>query len=141
VPKKTGVELHLAYRWFCRLDLDDKVPNHSTFSVKRHGRFRDRNLFRNVFEAVVRTCMDGGLVKGEVLPSTRASWKLTPAAITARLPTRLTGRHPNARRGQSPSSLRGLTGANASTLTSKSVLLRYVLPFDALASAFHGPRT
>jgi transposase len=59
------VELHLAYRWFCRLDLDDKVPNHSTFSVNRHGRFRDGNLFRQVFEAVVRACMDAGLVKGE----------------------------------------------------------------------------
>ena len=59
------VELHLAYRWFCRLDLDDKVPNHSTFSVNRHGRFRDSDLFRQVFEAVVRTCMDAGLVKGE----------------------------------------------------------------------------
>ena len=34
------VELHLAYRWFCRLDLDDRVPDHSTFSVNRHGRFR-----------------------------------------------------------------------------------------------------
>jgi len=59
------VELHLAYRWFCRLDLDDKVPNHSTFSVNRHGRFRDSNLFRQLFEAVVRACMDAGLVKGE----------------------------------------------------------------------------
>src|SRR5580692_2737006 len=45
------VELHLAYRWFCRLDLDDKVPDHSTFSVNRHGRFRDSDLFRQVFEA------------------------------------------------------------------------------------------
>src|ERR1700687_4089392 len=59
------VELHLAYRWFCRLDLDDKVPDHSTFSVNRHGRFRDSDLFRQVFEAVVRTCMGAGLVKGE----------------------------------------------------------------------------
>jgi transposase len=59
------VELHLAYRWFCRLDLDDKIPDHSTFSVNRHGRFRDSNLFRQVFEAVVRACMDAGLVKGE----------------------------------------------------------------------------
>jgi len=48
------VELHLAYRWFCRLDLDDKVPDHSTFSVNRHGRFRDSNILRHVFEAVVR---------------------------------------------------------------------------------------
>jgi len=59
------VELHLAYRWFCRLDLDDKVPDHSTFSVNRHGRFRDSHLFRQLFEAVVRACMDAGLVKGE----------------------------------------------------------------------------
>ena len=59
------VELHLAYRWFCRLDLDDKVPDHSTFSVNRHGRFRDSDFFRHVFEAVVRACMDAGLVKGE----------------------------------------------------------------------------
>jgi transposase len=59
------VELHLAYRWFCRLDLDDKVPDHSTFSANRHGRFRDSDLFRQIFEAVVRACMDAGLVKGE----------------------------------------------------------------------------
>ena len=59
------VELHLAYRWFCRLDLDDHVPDHSTFSVNRHGRFRDSDLLREVFEAVVRACMDAGLVKGE----------------------------------------------------------------------------
>ena len=59
------VELHLAYRWFCRLDLDDKVPDHSTFSVNRHGRFRDSDIFRQLFEAVVKACMDAGLVKGE----------------------------------------------------------------------------
>src|SRR5512132_527015 len=59
------VELHLAYRWFCRLDLDDRVPDHSTFSVNRHGRFRDSDISRHVFEAVVRACMDAGLVKGE----------------------------------------------------------------------------
>jgi transposase len=58
-------ELHLAYRWFCRLDLDDKVSDHSMFSVNRHGRFRDGNIFRQLFEAVVRACMDAGLVKGE----------------------------------------------------------------------------
>jgi transposase len=59
------VEMHLAYRWFCRLDLDDKVPDHSTFSVNRHGRFRDSDILRHVFEAVVRACMDAGLVKGD----------------------------------------------------------------------------
>ena len=59
------VELHLAYRWFCRLDLEDRVPDHSTFSVNRHGRFRDSDIFRRLFETVVRACMDAGLVKGE----------------------------------------------------------------------------
>src|ERR1700687_1121868 len=59
------VELHLAYRWFCRLDLDDQVPDHSTFSVNRHGRFRDSDILRQVFEAVVLACMDAGLVRGE----------------------------------------------------------------------------
>jgi transposase len=59
------VEMHLAYRWFCRLDLDDGVPDHSTLSVNRHGRFRSSNIFRQLFEAVVRACMDAGLVQGE----------------------------------------------------------------------------
>jgi len=59
------VELHLAYRWFCRLDLEDQVPDHSTFSVNRHGRFRDSDILRQLFEAVARACMDAGLVKGE----------------------------------------------------------------------------
>ena len=59
------VELHLAYRWFCCLDLDDKVPDHSTFSVNRHGRFRASDVFRQLFEAVVRARMNAGLIKGE----------------------------------------------------------------------------
>jgi len=59
------VELHLAYRWFCRLDLEDKIPDHSTFSVNRHGRFRESDIFRQIFESIVRTCMDAGLVQGE----------------------------------------------------------------------------
>ena len=57
--------MHLAYRWFCRLDLDDQVPDHSSFSVNRHGRFRDSDILRHVFESVVRACMDAGLIKGE----------------------------------------------------------------------------
>ena len=50
------LELHLAYRWFCRLDLDDKVPHHSTFSENRLHRFRQSDVFRHVFERVVATC-------------------------------------------------------------------------------------
>lgn len=59
------VHLNLAYRWFCGLGLDAGVPDHSTFSRNRHGRFRQSNLLRNVFETVVRRCMDEGLVGGE----------------------------------------------------------------------------
>src|SRR5215213_2066692 len=59
------VHLNLAYRWFCRLGLEGKVPDHSTFSKNRHGRFRESNLFRCLFEAVVQRCLDEGLVGGE----------------------------------------------------------------------------
>ena len=47
------VHLNLACRWFCRLDLSDAVPNHSTFSKNRHGRFRDSDLLRHLFETTV----------------------------------------------------------------------------------------
>jgi transposase len=59
------VHLNLAYRWFCRLGLEDKVPDHSSFSKNRHGRFRESDLFRHVFEGIVRRCMAEGLVRGE----------------------------------------------------------------------------
>src|SRR5512135_1640224 len=59
------VHLNLAYRWFCRLDLEDEVPDHSSFSKNRHGRFRESDAFRHVFEAVLRRCMTEGLVGGE----------------------------------------------------------------------------
>jgi transposase len=59
------VHLNLAYRWFCRLSLDADVPDHSTFSKNRHGRFRDSDLLRMLFETVVARCMAEGLVGGE----------------------------------------------------------------------------
>ena len=59
------VELHLAYRWFCKLDLEDEVPHHSTFSLNRLGRFRESDVLRHVFERVVWAAMTMGLVKGE----------------------------------------------------------------------------
>lgn len=59
------VHLNLAYRWFCRLGLEGKVPDHSTFSKNRHGRFRESGLFRHLFETVVQRCIDEGLVGGE----------------------------------------------------------------------------
>jgi transposase len=59
------VHLNLAYRWFCRLGLNDPVPDHSSFSKNRLGRFRDGDTFRHLFENSVRRCMSEGLVKGE----------------------------------------------------------------------------
>ena len=59
------VHLNLAYRWFCRLGLEDEIPDHSTFSKNRHGRFRESDAFRHVFESVLRRCMTEGLVGGE----------------------------------------------------------------------------
>ena len=59
------VHLNLAYRWFCRLDLSDRIPDHSTFSKNRHGRFRESDLLRHVFEATVARCMAEGLVGGQ----------------------------------------------------------------------------
>ena len=59
------VNFNLAYRWFCRLGLEDEVPDHSTFSKNRHGRFRESDLLRHVFTTVVARCIDEELVAGE----------------------------------------------------------------------------
>jgi len=61
------VHLNLAYRWFCRLDLSDHVPDHSTFSKNRHGRFRESELLRHLFEVTVARCIEEGLVSGQRL--------------------------------------------------------------------------
>jgi transposase len=59
------VQVNLAYRWFCDLDLEDPIPDHSTFSRARNERFRDSDIFRCVFERVVGSCIEAGLVGGE----------------------------------------------------------------------------
>ena len=59
------VHLNLAYRWFCRLGLDGAVPDHSTFSKNRHGRFREGDLFPRVFENALHRCIEERLVGGE----------------------------------------------------------------------------
>ncbi len=59
------VHLNLGNRGFCRLGLDGAVPDHSTFSKARHGRFREAEVFRRVFEQMVGSCMTAGLVGGE----------------------------------------------------------------------------
>jgi transposase len=59
------VQVNLAYRWFCGLSIEDKVPDHSAFSRARNERFRDSDIFRRVFEQVVEACIAAGLVGGE----------------------------------------------------------------------------
>ena len=63
------VHLNLAYRWFCRLGLDGEVPDHSSFSKNRHGRFRQSDLLRRVFETVLRRCIEKVWLAAKPLPS------------------------------------------------------------------------
>src|ERR1700738_4453920 len=79
------VKLHLAYRWFCRLDLNDAIPHHSTFSENRLNRFRESDILRNIFVRVVMAAMGMGLVNDEgFAPWMGASWRRTRAVITSR---------------------------------------------------------
>src|SRR6478735_131811 len=91
------VHLNLAYRWFCRLGLDGDVPDHSTFSKNRHGRFRESDLLRRLFETILRRCIDQGLVGGESFAvdasliraeANRQNFCDGPAALPADLPDR-----------------------------------------------------
>jgi len=59
------INMNLAYRWFCQLGLEDSIPDHSSFSKNRHGRYRESDLLRMVFDTVVTRCIDEDLVKGE----------------------------------------------------------------------------
>jgi transposase len=61
------VRMHLAYRWFSRLGFEREIPDHSTFSKNRHGRFRGVGVFLEVFEEIVRRCLEAGLVEGKRL--------------------------------------------------------------------------
>ena len=61
------VRMHLAYRWFTRLGFEQEIPDHSTFSKNRHGRFWQSGVFREVFEEIVRRCLEAGLVEGQHL--------------------------------------------------------------------------
>src|SRR5262249_33243733 len=59
------VQVNLAYRWFCKLGIEDRIPDHSVFCRARHERFRESDALRRVFEGVVATCVAAGLVGGE----------------------------------------------------------------------------
>jgi transposase len=79
------VHLNLAYRWFCRLDLGDPVPDNSAFSKNRHGRFRQCDLHRLLFEEVVARCAAAGLVAGREL-AVDGSTVLADASWEKKLP-------------------------------------------------------
>jgi transposase len=79
------LRMHLAWRWFTGLSLDQEVPHHSTFSKNRHGRFQESKLFEQLFEQIVRQCMEVGLVRGQEL-SVDGSFVEANAAKQSRIP-------------------------------------------------------
>ena len=86
------VQVNLAYRWFCKLNIEDGIPDHSVFCRARHERFRESNALRRVFEGVVATCIAAGLVGGEAF-SVDASLIKADVDKTRRVFDRVSRRH------------------------------------------------
>src|SRR5476649_2324170 len=79
------IQVNLAYRWFCKLGIEDKLPDHSVFCRARHERFRESDALRRVFEGVVAMCIAAGLVGGEAF-SVDASLIKADVDKTKRIP-------------------------------------------------------
>jgi transposase len=79
------LRMHLAWRWFTGLSFDQEVPHHSTFSKNRHGRFQESKLFEQLFEQIVRQCVEVGLVEGKQL-SVDGTFVEANAAKESRVP-------------------------------------------------------
>ena len=79
------LRMHLAWRWFTGLSFDQEIPHHSTFSKNRHGRFQESKLFEQLFEQIVRQCVEVGLVQGTHL-SVDGSFIEANAAKESRIP-------------------------------------------------------
>ncbi len=77
--------MHLAWRWFTGLGFDQEIPHHSTFSKNRHGRFQESKLFEQLFEQIVKQCVEVGLVQGKHL-SVDGSFVEANAAKESRIP-------------------------------------------------------
>ncbi len=75
------LRMHLAWRWFTGLGFDQEIPNHSTFSKNRHGRFQESNLFQEMFERIVEQCMQAGLGEGR---ADVGRWQLHPGERESR---------------------------------------------------------
>src|SRR5579864_845009 len=84
------LRMHLAWRWFTGLGFDQEMPHHSTFSKNRHGRFQESKLFEELFEQIVRQCVDVGLVQGQHL-SVDGSFIEANAAKESRIPRQQLG--------------------------------------------------
>jgi transposase len=84
------LRMHLAWRWFTGLSFDQEIPHHSTFSKNRHGRFQESKLFEQLFEQIVRQCMEVGLVRGDKL-SVDGSFVEANAAKESRIPRQQLG--------------------------------------------------
>src|ERR1051325_10259019 len=79
------LRMHLAWRWFTGLGFDQEIPHHSTFSKNRHGRFQESKLFEQLFEQIVRQCVEVGLVQGQQL-SVDGSFVEANASKESRIP-------------------------------------------------------
>src|SRR5438105_10214231 len=79
------LRMHLAWRWFTGLGFDQEIPHHSTFSKNRHGRFQESKLFEQLFEQIVKKCVEVGLVQGKHL-SVDGSFVEANAAKKSRIP-------------------------------------------------------
>jgi transposase len=79
------LRMHLAWRWFTGLGFDQEIPHHSTFSKNRHGRFQESKLFEQLFEEIVKRCVEAGLVQGDHL-AVDGSFVEANAAKESRIP-------------------------------------------------------
>jgi transposase len=79
------LRMHLAWRWFTGLGFDQEFPHHSTFSKNRHGRFQESKLFEQLFEQIMRQCVEAGLVQGKHL-SVDGSFLEANASKETRIP-------------------------------------------------------
>ena len=84
------LRMHLAWRWFTGLGFDQEIPHHSTFSKNRHGRFQESKLFEQLFEQIVKQCVEVGLVQGKHL-SVDGSFVEANAAKESRIPRQQLG--------------------------------------------------
>src|SRR5215471_19107584 len=78
------LRMHVAWRWFTGLGFDQEVPHHSTFSKNRHGRFQESKLFEQLFEQIVRQCVEVGLVRGNFIVA-HAFWILSFKGFVLRI--------------------------------------------------------